>query len=812
MEQIPTLSAICDLMDGKNSGWEGVKPIVKVLLTAAADTVAGSLGIPQELLEKLESLKDIFVTGKAFFHKETINFRKEYHKCGLANTLLIYAAYFDMLRLEEPELWMCMAMEAEEAAWMIEKARTDCEAFNLENREPDKEELIRFYEQLNQRIRAYAGKLRSCQHLTPAWEEFPAAAEEAYRQQLLLLAQKSHDFQIWHEAQRHEEVIGLLQGNRQGVLPPIHLPLGESMGSRRFQGRDRELKEMEAMLNGGNPIVLTGLGGMGKTELAKAFGWKYRSNGRGEVYFATFGGSFRDTVLGSIAAGVLGLPQKRTEQETYDVVMGRLRQCSRQDLLIIDNVDGTSETFEALRDSAYDDLCGLSAHVILTTRYQVPGALEIRRLDDAFLYEIFAVHGATLSQEAMDDLIRAVDGHTMTIDLIARTIGESDDDVTPDMILDAMKRSTLAEADYPEVWTDHGRRQAQIYAHLQALFRLSGISEAGRSVLRYGTLLPLNGLAAKRFRTAVTPEEKCAIPELKKRGWLQVDDGCYTMHPVVRLVCRQELKPTDENCNDFLAALRKQYDPNQYDQVLYRQLAELFSTASDVLEDKQGYFAHWAGRMWRELGEHSKALAYITKELTILEKVLPKVLPSEHPDLATSYNNVGCTYGALGEHQKALEYKLKALEIQEKILPLEHPALAIIYNNVGSTYGDLGEYQRALEYKLKALVIQEKVLPLEHPTLAISYNNVGSTYGALGEHRKALEYKLKALEILKKVLPQDHPYIMDGCANVAVTLIALNRFREALQYAEQALAIAQRRAAPDLENYQRLVDWLRANI
>ena len=110
------------------------------------------------------------------------------------------------------------------------------------------------------------------------------------------------------------------------------------------------------------------------------------------------------------------------------------------------------------------------------------------------------------------------------------------------------------------------------------------------------------------------------------------------------------------------------------------------------------------------------------------------------------------------------------------------------------------------------MVIQEKVLPLEHPTLAISYNNVGSTYGALGEHRKALEYKLKALEILKKVLPQDHPYIMDGCANVAVTLIALNRFREALQYAEQALAIAQRRAAPDLENYQRLVDWLRANI
>ena len=40
------------------------------------------------------------------------------------------------------------------------------------------------------------------------------------------------------------------------------------------------------------------------------------------------------------------------------------------------------------------------------------------------------------------------------------------------------------------------------------------------------------------------------------------------------------------------------------------------------------------------MGEYSKALSYYEQALEILQKTLP----ANHPDLATSYNNIGLVY------------------------------------------------------------------------------------------------------------------------------------------------------------------------
>ena len=48
----------------------------------------------------------------------------------------------------------------------------------------------------------------------------------------------------------------------------------------------------------------------------------------------------------------------------------------------------------------------------------------------------------------------------------------------------------------------------------------------------------------------------------------------------------------------------------------------------------------------------------------------------DHPNLATSYNNIGSAWGDLGDHHKQLEFFQKALAIREKVLPPDHPDLA----------------------------------------------------------------------------------------------------------------------------------------
>ncbi|CAF4577189.1 unnamed protein product, partial [Didymodactylos carnosus] len=61
-----------------------------------------------------------------------------------------------------------------------------------------------------------------------------------------------------------------------------------------------------------------------------------------------------------------------------------------------------------------------------------------------------------------------------------------------------------------------------------------------------------------------------------------------------------------------------------------------------------------------------------------------KSLPSNHPLLATTYNNIGLVHAEKCEYDKALENYESTLEIQLKSLPSNHSSLATTYNNIGS--------------------------------------------------------------------------------------------------------------------------------
>ena len=515
--------------------------------------------------------------------------------------------------------------------------------------------------------------------------------------------------------------------------PQFHLPIGETMGADGFVGREAELEKLAQTVGSVKPLVLSGLGGMGKTELARRFGSTYSA---GRVFFAQFRGSFYDTVADSVAFGIPGMEEQRLDAaQRYTLAMEQLRLCGEQDLLIIDNADGGAR-FADLKDETYEALCGLPLRLLLTTRHEVPGAIEVTRLANDELHRIFENHRVCARREELEELIRAVDGHTMTVDLMARTMVGGWKPVTPRMLLDALQNRNLNQQPYEPVGTDYNRekRQDRIYDHLRIVFNVAGIPQEAKDVLRCAVLLPEGGMEPELFGNALPEDARSALNGLLTHGWLQRKEGLVTIHPVVRLVCRTELEPTEENCEDFLLGIHNQYDPKQYDHVKFRQMAELFENASTTLEDKIGFCASWAGYLWGEVADTQRALSCNLRAVEKMEQHQP-----DSNSLATGYGNLGLTYGTLGDHQKALEYSLKALEIRERVLPEDHPDLALSYNNVGGTYGDLGEHQKALEYKLKALAIRERVLPEHDPSLAISCNNVGSTYGDLGEHQKALE-------------------------------------------------------------------------
>jgi len=71
---------------------------------------------------------------------------------------------------------------------------------------------------------------------------------------------------------------------------------------------------------------------------------------------------------------------------------------------------------------------------------------------------------------------------------------------------------------------------------------------------------------------------------------------------------------------------------------------------------------------------------------------------------------------------------MRALGIAEKVQGAEHPDVATSLNNLAMLYKDQGRYQEAEPLLKRALGIREKFLGPDHPDLADSFNNLALLY------------------------------------------------------------------------------------
>ncbi|BBD57794.1 peptidase-like protein [Nostoc sp. HK-01] len=187
-------------------------------------------------------------------------------------------------------------------------------------------------------------------------------------------------------------------------------------------------------------------------------------------------------------------------------------------------------------------------------------------------------------------------------------------------------------------------------------------------------------------------------------------------------------------------------------------------------------------------GKYSAAIPLAERVLAIREKVLGK----EHPDVATSLNNLAYLYSAQGKYQQAETVYLRALAITEKVLGKEHPDVATSLNNLAYLYSEQGNYQQAELLYLRALAIREKVLGKEHPDVALSLNNLAELYRVQGKYQQAEPLYLRSLAILEKVLGKEHPDVATSLNNLAALYHAQGKYQQAEPLYQRALAITEK--------------------
>lgn len=114
----------------------------------------------------------------------------------------------------------------------------------------------------------------------------------------------------------------------------------------------------------------------------------------------------------------------------------------------------------------------------------------------------------------------------------------------------------------------------------------------------------------------------------------------------------------------------------------------------------------------------------------------------------------------------------------EKVLGPDHPNVASTYNNIGSVLYAQDKYEEALVHFRKALAIWQKVLGSDHPDIATSYNNIAIVLYSQDKYEEALFNFKKALEIKEKILGADHPVVIAINKNINLVLRTLDRSRE----------------------------------
>lgn len=646
---------------------------------------------------------------------------------------------------------------------------------------------------------------------------------------------------------------------------PDHVLSAPPPGTDTFVGREHELYRLRRMLSTQKHIVISGDGGIGKTEIVLRMAQMYAPP-KGAFFIRyeepsnkTEHKVIRDLILRAHFSGYQysGQDNDNRDQE-YAERLDILRKEYRDALLIIDNFDLSKKGMqEVFQESEFRDLVSTGAYLVFTTRYENPESLKIGPMDDEILLDFMRLFLNDMQVEDKDllELIRYVNGHTYMVELMARTMGQSWGLIDPKyftkqflMLTDNSDVDSDDDSDnetwYPDVSTARNGyfESRNIYGHMRVVFEVSKLSEMDQYILRYASLLPVNGMERNLFWDAVADceEDKLQnedetgrdniINSITARGWLRRENDILTIHPVVRLICRDQLMPTYDNCKHFLDALWRKYTTRDYDKENFRQLAELFEVASKVIDDNEGICSLRAGLFWHRLGKLQEALDCYqetvhrqenseTNEVDLVRtynkigsayqdlgkredayknfkealNIAEKNPAVEKVVLAATYDNIGKTLGDLGKYNDALEYHLKVLQIRELMYPAGHPFWAVSYTNIGSIYTKLGDYKKALEYSLKALEIREKMISSDDDlNLAASYNNVGGNYMHLGSYTKALEYLLKALFIREQFLPYDHPDLATSYNNVGGLYRYFGNYEKALEYFMKALDIRKR--------------------
>ena len=571
-----------------------------------------------------------------------------------------------------------------------------------------------------------------------------------------------------------------------------------------FTGRRDELQRLRSLLVSSSneaallPHALHGLGGVGKTQLAVEYVYRYASEYQLVYWISAENLNEVRTSLAKLGE-IMRLPESDDQAQTVESVLDalRMRHPYQKWLLVLDNAGEPGDLRAFLPVP--------NGHVLITSRNsswtEVAATMEVDVLHRAESIELLRHRAGHMSDVDADALAERLGDLPLALEQAAAWQAETNMAVGDYLALFDDQLELLTEnppSNYPATlgatWKLSFNRLTELAPDAAALLKMCAfmgaepiavsLLEEGRNAELPSPLLSGTMRDTIRLRRALREINRYALGKLDRRS------DRLSVHRLVQAVLRTTMEPHDHelmsrSARRLLASANPGEPDNPRNWTMHEQLSPHIvpsgvidsldeQTRKVVLDQIRCRYARGDYEGSRDLGEIVVAKWEATWGLTDLLTLIAR-------------RHLANTLRVLGFSKRAYELNEKTLATMRETLGLDHEHTLATQDTFAADLRRRGLFGQARESDEDNLARHLRVFGVDDQATVRVRSNLAVNFRLLGNPRRAMELDNESLAQLREMFGSDHTRTLFSLSNLVRDTMGVGDYEKALRLQEEVL-------------------------
>ena len=659
------------------------------------------------------------------------------------------------------------------------------------------------------------------------------------------------------EAALTSAVTGVIKSNSPPPdrYPSQSLPVANSaFVTSNFFGREEELAELSEtlwfnreLIKSTPPTVITGLGGVGKSAIAREYARRNQHRYAGTWLVL---GENIESMLEDLSALAIRLNPSLTEAMDIEAIADQ----AFNEALLLAKTKGQPFLFVFDNIGREGDVPAASIrpefHVIVTSRWKAwknAKQIEIQSLPKVAARELMlSMSGREADEEGFDDLMEALNGLTLSIVQAGSYLRENELESFSDY------HSKLTSRMGQRAIGADASEKLVASTFVPSIEKAEQEAPGAQELLLYTAFLAPDDIPIILLNDETKPRQSRSVANtLLRYSLIQQGSPSEAFGPSISIhrILQSTLKaePSDALRAKLLSELSKRIEKlladtsggdvrdwpkiiplvphilalNESDEQAFGgiSLASVSNIVAEFLIARANYASaeslirRTLQVLERSVGPKHAATAMASSNLARLLMETNRIEEAEHiyrrvlyineelhgpndPQTANTLSDLSETLRISGRLEEAEPLIRRAMEIDEVSYGPDHPLLAIKLNNLAEVLKATNRLEEAEPLYRRALAISESRYGAEHPNTAIGLNNLATLLNQTNRSHEAEIVGRRALSIYESAFGPDHPNVAGVLSNLALILSGAGEFLKALPLLERANSILER-SLPD---------------